>query len=108
MTTNFIYTPFQPATGLELALDNLKHISNTDLNSEALTDGFTAALKALDGVSAEQQTVADLTQMAITDPSSVDAHDLTIAQAQAQMSLNIARTVLNRLVDGWQELINTQ
>ena len=65
-------------------------------------------LKALDKVSAEQQFSADLTQQAITDPSSLDPHDLTIAQAKASMSLNIARTVLSRLVQGWKDIINTR
>ncbi|MDR0910577.1 MAG: flagellar hook-basal body complex protein FliE, partial [Spirochaetaceae bacterium] len=57
-------------------------------------------------VSARQQSVAALQQQAITDPDSVEAHQITIAQAEAQMSLNIARTVINRLVQGWQETIN--
>jgi flagellar hook-basal body complex protein FliE len=65
-------------------------------------------LKALDKVSAEQQFSADLTQQAITDPGSLDPHDLTIAQAKASMSLNIARTVLSRLVQGWKDIINTR
>ncbi|MDR3277098.1 MAG: flagellar hook-basal body complex protein FliE [Treponema sp.] len=67
-----------------------------------------AMLKALDAVSADQQFSATLTQAAITDPNSVDVHDITIAQAKAQMSLNIARTVLNRIVQGWKDIINTR
>jgi flagellar hook-basal body complex protein FliE len=63
-------------------------------------------LQALDKVSASQNFSSRLAQMAITDPDSVDVHDVTIAQAEASMSLNIARTVLNRLVQGWKDLIN--
>jgi flagellar hook-basal body complex protein FliE len=65
-------------------------------------------LRALDKVSAEQQFSDSLTQMAITDPGSVDTHDITIAQAKAGMSLNITRTILNRLVQGWKDIINTR
>ncbi|MFP3088775.1 flagellar hook-basal body complex protein FliE [Treponema sp. TIM-1] len=65
-------------------------------------------LKALDMVSAQQQTPGNLMQVAMTDPGTVDAHDITIAQAKASMSLNITRTVLNRLVQGWRDLINTR
>jgi flagellar hook-basal body complex protein FliE len=65
-------------------------------------------LRALDQVSAEQQFSDSLTQMAITEPGSVDTHDVTIAQAKASMSLNITRTVLNRLVQGWKDIINTR
>ncbi|MHB9291421.1 putative flagellar hook-basal body complex protein FliE [Hollandina sp. SP2] len=67
-----------------------------------------AMLRALDKVSGDQQRASDLIQTAITEPGSVDVHDITIAQAKASMSLNISRTVLNRLVQGWKDLINTR
>ncbi|QQO07413.1 flagellar hook-basal body complex protein FliE [Breznakiella homolactica] len=65
-------------------------------------------LKALDKVSAYQQAPSNMMQMAITDPGSVDVHDITIAQAKANLSLNITRTVLDRIVRGWKDLINTR
>jgi flagellar hook-basal body complex protein FliE len=65
-------------------------------------------LKALDMVSAQQQAPGNLMQAALIDPETVDAHDITIAQAKAGMSLNITRTVLNRIVQGWRDLINTR
>jgi flagellar hook-basal body complex protein FliE len=65
-------------------------------------------LRALDKVSAEKQFADELIQQAIVDPESVDSHDITIAQAKASMSLNITRTVLNRIVQGWKDIINTR
>ena len=65
-------------------------------------------LSALDRVSAMQQNASNMHQMAITDPDSVNVHDITIAQAQANMSLNITRNVLNRVVQGWRDVINTR
>jgi flagellar hook-basal body complex protein FliE len=67
-----------------------------------------AMLNALDGVSGAQNFSEKLTQAAIVNPGSVDPHDITIAQAKAQMELNIARTVLNRIVQGWKDIINTR
>jgi flagellar hook-basal body complex protein FliE len=67
-----------------------------------------AMLKALDKISAEQQFSADLAQKAITDPGSIDPQDITIAQAKAGMSLNIARNILSRVVQGWKDIINTR
>jgi flagellar hook-basal body complex protein FliE len=67
-----------------------------------------AMLGALDQVSAHQQFASNLHQASIIDPDSVNVHDITIAQAQANMSLNITRNVLNRMVQGWRELINTR
>jgi flagellar hook-basal body complex protein FliE len=65
-------------------------------------------LKALDMVSAQQHAPGDLIQASIVDPGSVDIHDVTIAQAKAGMSLNITRTVLSRVVQGWKDIINTR
>jgi flagellar hook-basal body complex protein FliE len=38
----------------------------------------------------------------------VDAHEVTLAMSRANMSLNIARTVLDRVVRAWRDLINTR
>jgi flagellar hook-basal body complex protein FliE len=65
-------------------------------------------LKALDKVSGDERYANELIQKAVIDPDSVDAHDITIAQAKAAMSLNIARTVLSRLVQSWKDIINTR
>jgi flagellar hook-basal body complex protein FliE len=65
-------------------------------------------LQALDKVSGDQQLASSLARQAITDPESVDVHDITIAQAKAEMSFNITRNVLNRLVQSWKDLINTR
>jgi flagellar hook-basal body complex protein FliE len=67
-----------------------------------------AMLRALDGVSGAQKFADNLAERAITDPGSVDVHDVTIAQAEAEMALNITRTVLNRVVQVWKDLINTR
>ena len=67
-----------------------------------------AMLGAIDKVSAQQQFASNLHQTAITDPDLVNVHDITIAQAQANMSLNITRNVLNRVVQGWRDVINVR
>jgi flagellar hook-basal body complex protein FliE len=67
-----------------------------------------AMLQALDTVSGAQQYASSLNQEAIINPDSVDIHDITIAQAEASMSLNITRNILSRLVQGWRDLINTR
>ena len=73
------------------------------IRSGTFTD---AMMGALDKVSAYSQYASSLQQAAITDPDSVDVHDITLAQAEANMSLNITRNVLSRLIQGWRDLIN--
>ncbi|MCI5523745.1 MAG: flagellar hook-basal body complex protein FliE [Treponema sp.] len=61
-------------------------------------------MEAVEGVNSQQVNVANLREKAITDPDSVDIHDITTAMAKASMSLSLAKTVIDRVIDGWQEL----
>jgi flagellar hook-basal body complex protein FliE len=65
-------------------------------------------LQAMDRVSGSQMRVADLEEAAIINPASVDAHDLTTAQAEASLELSVARTLLSRLTQAWKDIINTR
>jgi flagellar hook-basal body complex protein FliE len=67
-----------------------------------------AMLQAIDQVSAMQQLPGELAQKAILEPGTVDVHDVTMAEAKANLSLNITRTILDRIVRGWRDLINTR
>ena len=75
------------------------------IRSGTFTDSM---LNALDKVSAYEQFASGLSQEALINPDSVNVEDVTIAQAEAMLSLSIARNVLNRLVQGWRDLINTR
>jgi flagellar hook-basal body complex protein FliE len=67
-----------------------------------------ALLKAMDGVSDSQAKSDDLLQRVVADPDSVDAQDVTIAMAEANMSLNLAKTIMSRIVTAWKDVINTR
>ena len=67
-----------------------------------------AMLKALDKVNAYQRYHEEIIQQAILEPDSVTAEDVSMAEAEANMSLNITRTILNRIVQAWKDIINTR
>ncbi len=67
-----------------------------------------AMLKAMDGVNAMQMDSSNAMEAMLTDPDSIDAHDVTIAMAKASMSLNITRTIMDRVVRAWKDIINTR
>ncbi len=67
-----------------------------------------AMLKALDAVNTDQQDSTALMEEMLINPDSVDAHDVTTAMAKANLSLNITRVVLDRMVRGWKEIINAR
>ncbi|UWV00166.1 flagellar hook-basal body complex protein FliE, partial [Treponema pallidum] len=38
------------------------------------------------------------------DPESVDVHDVTVAMAEASMSLKIAQTVIDKVLKSWNDV----
>ena len=61
-------------------------------------------LEAVNSMNEQQLEVNRLEEQVLVDPESVDPHDVTSAVAKAQMSLDLAQTVISRLVNGWTEL----
>jgi len=90
--------------------NNILNLRDT-IGAQGITRAGTfedAMLQALDKVSGTQLNASNLQKEAIINPGSVDIHDITIAQAEASMSLGITRNILSRLVQGWRDLINTR
>jgi len=63
-------------------------------------------LKALEGVNTQQITSDQLTTKLITDPDSVNAHEVTIAMAKAEMSLSLTKSVLDTAIKAYKEIIS--
>ncbi|AWG41257.1 flagellar hook-basal body complex protein FliE [Treponema pallidum] len=61
-------------------------------------------LRAFDQVNQKQQKTAELTEQMIVDPESVDVHDVTVAMAEASMSLKIAQTVIDKVLKSWNDV----
>lgn len=65
-------------------------------------------MEAFKNMNQNQIDVEHLQEKVITDPESIDIHDVTIAMSKAKMSLNLAKTVIDRLVQGWSEITTTR
>ncbi|MDO5774678.1 MAG: flagellar hook-basal body complex protein FliE [Spirochaetales bacterium] len=103
---------------MELNRSNASHLGTSAignvskaLNGNASVDGAekkesfrTYLLEAVNEMNSQQLNVSALQEKVITDPDSVDIHDVTTAMAKAQMSLDLAQNVIDRLVKGWNEL----
>ncbi|MCR4823147.1 MAG: flagellar hook-basal body complex protein FliE [Treponema sp.] len=75
------------------------------VQNEKSTGTFESYLvNAVSEMNSQQLNVNKVQEQLITDPDSVDIHDVTTAMAKAQMSLSLAQTVIDRLVSGWSEL----
>ena len=74
----------------------------SELSQKSLFESY--LVEALDKVNSQQVHVADLQKQVITDPDSVDIHDVTTAMAKAKMSMELAQNVIDRMIKGWTEL----
>ena len=65
-------------------------------------------LAAFDKMNEKQQATDTLAQQMIVDPESVDVHDVTIAMAEANLSLKIAQSIIDRVIKGWNEITTSR
>lgn len=65
-------------------------------------------LQAFQSMNDQQIEAGDMQKKVITDPDSVDLHDVTIAMSKARMSLNLANSIIDRIVSGWSEITTTR
>ncbi len=65
-------------------------------------------MEAVNSVNSSQIDVNKIQEKLITNPDDVDIHDVTIAMSKARMSLNLAQSVIDRLITGWNEITTTR
>ncbi len=63
-----------------------------------------ALIRSLEEVNSHQTEHEQLSVRAVTNPDSVEAHDLTIAAARANTSLSIAKNVVDRVIQAYRDI----
>ncbi|AFG38154.1 flagellar hook-basal body complex protein FliE [Spirochaeta africana] len=63
-------------------------------------------MNSLKEVNTLQNEAAELSVTAALNPDKVDAHDVTIATAKAELALNLTKNVVDRVVQGYKDIIN--
>lgn len=72
---------------------------------ETTKASFVDTLKEALATTNDDQVISDqLFQTMITDPDSVEAHDVTIAMAKAEMTLGITKAVIDKAVSAYKEI----
>ena len=64
--------------------------------------------QALNQVNDLQNRAMDLNQAMLTDPDSVNVHDVTIALAEANLSLSMTKSIMDRAIRAYREIISTR
>ena len=75
------------------------------MDEQPVTGDFKSkVLEKLNQVNAIQKESENLTQQMVMDPDSVDAHEIMMSLAQANMSLNITKAVIDRVIRAYREV----
>ena len=81
----------------------------SDVEAEKTKKSFGDFLMdAISKMNDQQIEVGRLGERAMVDPDSVQPHEITEALAKSQMSLSLAKTVVDRVVTGWNEITTTR
>ena len=113
---HFGQSRIQPLTQNASGMSPIQKIQRADKTTEAASiqpgnqsKSFQSyLLDALESVNTQQLDVNKVQEKLITDPDDVNVSDVTIAMAKARMSLNLAQTVIDRLVTSWNEITTTR
>lgn len=65
-------------------------------------------LNALGSVNASQLKGMEMAEAMITDPDSVDVHDVTIALAEANLAISMTKAIVDRALTAYREIINVR
>ncbi len=98
---------------VELNRTDPRHLAGSGAQREAPAagaspeNGFGKLLfETLGSVNNLQQTSLQAAEALITNPDSVDVHDVTIAMAEANLALSMTKAVLDRAITAYREIIN--
>ncbi len=94
---------------VQLVATNKKHFGSMHVSkkNEDFVSGFANALKnALYKVNNLQRKSDELTKALAVRPDTVDIHDVTIAAEKARLALTLTKSIVDRAVQAYRELIN--
>jgi flagellar hook-basal body complex protein FliE len=63
-------------------------------------------LGAVDNVNKAENKARELGELAIVSPEEVNVHDIMIAEEEARLSLLFVKTVVEKGISAWRELLN--
>ncbi len=99
--TNAVHMGNGPLSGLAQTSKTNEGIANKGSFDSFLID-------AMSSMNDQQVYAGDISEQVILDPDSVDIHDVTIAMAEANLSLTLANTVVSRVTQAWSEITTTR
>jgi flagellar hook-basal body complex protein FliE len=100
---------------VSLARTNPRHLAGIGATAAAAAAPAASGLEqkfgdlllgALGNVNDSQLKAMDLSQRMITDPTSVNVEDVTVALADANLALSMTKSIVDRALAAYREIIN--
>jgi flagellar hook-basal body complex protein FliE len=93
---------------VNLAKTHIGHLGGVNDTPESGKNGDFGALvmEALNGANQLQLESESLSTQMITNPDSVDAHDVTIALSKANLAVSMTKAVVDRALQAYTNIIN--
>ena len=73
-------------------------------NTQTTETGKNMVFAALEKVNSLQNDVSRLEKKFVTEPDSINVHDITIAMAKADSALELAHEVIDRIITAWEKI----
>lgn len=93
---------------VELRATREKHFTYPkDYRSRSVEESFgEVLLKAFDDVRIKESHAKQLQELAIVSPEEVNVHEIMIAEEEARLSLLFVKTVIEKGIGAWKDLLN--
>ena len=89
--------------------DMVSSTHDIELSGNPMGQSFEQVLlKTFDMMNQKQTRVDALSEKMIINPESVDPHDLTIAMAEASLSLKMTQTIVDKAIKAWNDITTTR
>lgn len=84
-------------------------IKKDELKGDEVTENFKDLfVKTINKVNELELKSTDLTNQMVTDPDSVNIHDVMIAAEQAEMAVLLTKDIMDRVIRAYREIINVR
>lgn len=87
-------------------LDLNKELSQNNGREGTQKSFSNVLMDSLNEVNKAQIDSGAITEAYLLDPDSVEAHDVTIAMAKANMTLNVTKSIVDKAVKSYKEIIS--
>ncbi|MGP1586773.1 MAG: flagellar hook-basal body complex protein FliE [Treponemataceae bacterium] len=85
-----------------------ENFSNSNSEQKVSKPFNSYLVEAMNYVNNKQNANTAIAQRLITDPDSVNVEDVTTAMAEANLSLSMAQSIIDRLIKDWNEITSTR